>query len=160
MEIISVGETNWEELKAIRLASLKESPDAFSASYEAALNFSESAWRARASGREGCNFFIAKIDSQSVGVIGGFHKTGQYELISMWVSPSQRGGGVAQLLVNRVIQHAKELNHSSIFLEVSSDNISACRLYEKCGFNLISTGQSTVNKAYKIFNKLQFNLNY
>lgn len=159
MEIISVVETNWKELKAIRLASLKESPDAFSASYEAALNFSESEWRARASGNEGRNFFIAKIGSQSVGIIGGVHKTGQYELISLWVSPSERGLGIAKLLIDRVIQHAKELNQCSIFLEVSSNNISACRLYEKCGFNFVSTSQGAVNKASKILNKLQLNLN-
>lgn len=158
MEIISVVESNWEELKTIRLASLKESPKAFSASYEAALNRSESEWKARASGREGCNFFIAKIGSQSVGIIGGVHKTGQYELVSMWVSPDQRGLGIAKLLINRVIQDAKELNQSSIFLEVSSNNISACRLYEKCGFYLLSTSQSTA-KTTKALKKLQLNLN-
>ena len=159
MEIISVNETNWEELKAIRLAALKESPEAFSVSYEAALNRSESEWKARASGSEGCNFFIAKIGSQSVGIIGGFHKTDQYKLISMWVSPSQRGLGVAKLLINRVIKHAKKLNQDSICLEVSSNNVTACRLYEKYGFNLVSTSQSTANKASKILNKLQLNLN-
>jgi len=156
MEIISVIETNWQELKAIRLASLKESPNAFSVSYESALNRSESEWRARASGVEGHYFFIAKIGSQSVGIIGGFYKTSQYELISMWVSPSQRGLGIAKSLINRVIQHAKELNQVSIFLEVSPANISACKLYEKCGFGLVSTSNSTENK---VLNKLQLNLN-
>ena len=109
MEIISVVEENWEELKAIRLASLKDSPVAFSASYEAALDFDESQWKIRASGKEGYKFFIAKNCGQLAGIVGGFYKTGEYELISMWVSPSQRNNGIAKVLINAIVQHAKSL---------------------------------------------------
>jgi ribosomal protein S18 acetylase RimI-like enzyme len=131
MEIISVVEKNWEELKAIRLASLKDSPEAFSASYKTALNFDASQWKIRASGKDGYKFFIAKNCGQLVGIVGGFYKTGEYELISMWVSPNQRNNGIAKVLVNAVIQHAKELEKDVIFLEVLSSNLPACRLYKE-----------------------------
>lgn len=159
MDIISVAEKDWQELKAVRLASLKESPEAFSASYETALGFDESQWKSRASGNEGCKFFIAKDVAQLVGMVGGFYKTGEYELISMWVSPGQRNNGIAKVLVNKVVQHAKELEKDSIFLEVLSNNLPACRLYKECGFNLVSTRNSSENGTFKVLDKFLLNLN-
>lgn len=156
MEIISVIESNWEELKSIRLAALKDSPNAFSASYEVALGFSEEEWRSRARGTDGRHFFIAKNGLVSIGVIGGLYKTGEYEVISLWVSPEQRGNGVAKMLINSVIQHAKALNKSSIFLEVDANNISACKLYEKHGFSLVSTTDCVVNGTPKTLNKWRY----
>ena len=61
MNIVAITENNWEELKAIRLASLQESPEAFSASYSAALKFSEAEWRSRVSGNLGCIFLLRKM---------------------------------------------------------------------------------------------------
>jgi ribosomal protein S18 acetylase RimI-like enzyme len=158
MEIVSVVEENWEELKAIRLASLKASPEAFSASYETALGFDESQWKIRASGKEGYKFFIAKNCGQLAGIVGGFYKTGEYELISMWVSPGQRNNGIAKVLINAIVQHAKELEKDFIFLEVLSSNLHACRLYKECGFNFVSTRDGSTNGTFKILNKFRLNL--
>ena len=159
MEILSVSEKNWEELKTVRLASLRESPEAFSASYEVASGLSEAQWKSRASGKEGCSYYIAKNESSLIGIIGGSYKTGEYELISLWVSPSQRENGIAKMLVYKIVQHAKNLKRSHIFLEVLSSNFTACKLYEQCGFSLVSTRRSTENGTVRILNKFQLNLN-
>ncbi len=159
MNVVAINESNWEELKAIRLKSLKESPEAFSASYSVVLNFSEEEWRSRASGSSGGKFFIAKKGLESVGIIGGFYKTGEYELVSMWVSPIERGRGIAKLLIHSVAQHAKQLGYNSIFLEVKSENIAAFKLYEKVGFKLVSTSSSSSNEIPASLNKMQLNLN-
>ena len=76
----------------------------------------------------------------------------------MWVSPSERGQGIAKLLIKKVISHAKELGFSSIFLEVRTTNISACKLYEILGFKLVSTSSSNHNGASASLNKLRLNL--
>ncbi len=159
MEIISVSEENWQELKALRLESLKESPEAFSASYEVALSFSESQWRNRASDNEACKFFIAEVGSVLVGIVGGFYQTGEYELISLWVSPSYRKTGVAKKLLCATIEHAKYLGKNHIFLEVLSNNVPACELYKQCGFRLVSTRSSTENGIVRELSRFWLNFN-
>ena len=41
----SLGEEDWQEFRAIRLAALRDSPDAFAASADAEEGFEEDFWR-------------------------------------------------------------------------------------------------------------------
>lgn len=49
-----------------------------------------------------------------------------------------RKKGFAKMLINSVIDYAKEHNKLKIFLEVKKTNEKAIRLYQSLGFNLIS----------------------
>jgi ribosomal protein S18 acetylase RimI-like enzyme len=132
--IVQVTEEHWEELKIIRLASLKDSPEAFAVRFETASNYSEADWRKRSSGKEGATFFIKKLENQPVGIISGIQRDDDYELVSLWVSPEQRSNGIAKCLIEKIIEHAKIIGKVSIFLEVSKTNFSARTLYKKTGF--------------------------
>jgi ribosomal protein S18 acetylase RimI-like enzyme len=141
--IIQITEEHWEELKYIRLASLRDSPKAFAVTFEAASNYSETDWRNRSAGKGGATFFIKKLENQPVGIIGGIQRDDDYELISLWVSPEQRGNGIAKSLIEKIIEHAKTIGKASIFLEVSKTNFSARTLYEKTGFTNYQETEST-----------------
>jgi ribosomal protein S18 acetylase RimI-like enzyme len=53
---------------------------------------------------------------------------------SVSVIKEHMGKGVASNLMHQCIKHMNDLGMSQISLEVASDNPSAIRLYEKCGF--------------------------
>ena len=137
MNIVAITEEHWEDLRNIRLASLKDSPVAFGLSYEEAISFSSENWKLRASGHEGPRFLILYNDSKPVGLVGGVFANGEYELIAMWVSPEYRSSGAGFKLVEALKKHALSESHCDISLRVSPDNKPACHLYEKCGFTVV-----------------------
>ncbi len=138
MKIVAITENYWEDLKEIRLSSLKESPEAFGLSYLEASDYTPEEWKLRASDTEGLRFILAYISEAPIGLVGGVFTRDEYELVSMWVSPKFRGNSVGIRLVDALKEYAIEQGHSEIILRVSASNISACHLYTKCGFSVVS----------------------
>jgi len=134
MKVTAINENDWECLKKIRLESLNDSPEAFGISYDEIKNLSPQEWQTLASGLSGPRFLIAYRDDKAVGVIAGIEINGEYELISMWVNPSERRQNVGIDLVKALLSSAFCEGYSRVVLNVSADNISAYRLYEKSGF--------------------------
>ena len=95
---LSIGEGGL--YRSVRLESLKESPEAFSSSYDDALTRSEQSWHdqadSSASGSDRATFII--LDEQTVG-LGALYRdendSSVGELIQMWVAPEIRGGQAA-----------------------------------------------------------------
>lgn len=52
----------------------------------------------------------------------------------LYVVPDARGSGVATKLLERAIQHAKEIEAVGMFLETAMDNVTAQRVYERAGW--------------------------
>jgi ribosomal protein S18 acetylase RimI-like enzyme len=138
MNIVAITENDWEDLKEIRLTSLKESPGAFGISYHEARNYTPEDWKLRASENEGPRFILAYEGDAPIGLIGGIFANDEYELISMWVSPKFRGSSVGIQLVDALKEYAAKQGHNEIMLKVSPTNKSACHLYIKCGFSVVS----------------------
>ena len=129
-----VQESDWPDLKLLRLASLQDAPRAFGMSYASAAAMTEAQWRERAAGTR-AKFFIARDSAHAVGLIGLTPVIdGDCELIAMWVQPSRRGSGVAALLVDAVKQAAVLAGARMIHLAVSPENSPAAQFYEKQGF--------------------------
>ncbi|MBP2831082.1 GNAT family N-acetyltransferase [Aquimarina sp. U1-2] len=61
-----------------------------------------------------------------------------YELAKMAVSPKARGKGIGHLLGKSIIEKAKELNASDLYLESNTILKPAITLYEKLGFKKVS----------------------
>jgi len=137
MNIVAITENDWEDLKEIRLSSLKESPEAFGVSYHEASNYAPEDWKLRASENVGPRFILAYKGEMPIGLIGGIFANNEYELISMWVSPIYRRNRLGIQLVNALKGYAAEQGHSEIMLRVSPTNKSACHLYIKCGFCIV-----------------------
>ncbi|MEC5408242.1 GNAT family N-acetyltransferase [Paraburkholderia sp. MPAMCS5] len=131
-------EEDWEILKTVRLAALRDSPTAFGLSYATAAAYSEQQWRDRASHQTQPQFLVATHRGQAVGLIGdSINPSGEYNLIAMWVHPTCRGMGIAGLLVNTIQARAVERGHRRIVLSVSPDNAHAVGLYRRHGFKFL-----------------------
>jgi len=79
--------------------------------------------------------WLLKEDDASVGSAGIFKiNDKEYELIKMSVAPEHRGKKFGNMLLEKCINKAKEINASKIILFSNSNLQTAIRLYEKFGF--------------------------
>ncbi len=129
--------------RSVRLESLKESPEAFASTYEAALERSEESWSQQAdnssTGSDRATFII--LADHPVGVAALYRnpeKPDEGEMIQVWVSPEHRGGPLAGELMSALFQWASQNDFRIIMAEVTPDNSRALRFYEKHGFVQIS----------------------
>ena len=83
---------------------------------------------------------VALLEEQPVGMASGVpaDEPGVVELISMWVSPTARGRGVGDRLIQAVEQWARQGQAKVLRLSVMRGNEAAERLYQRCGF--VGTG--------------------
>src|SRR5205807_820604 len=59
-----------------------------------------------------------------------------YQLVSMWVAPTHRGGGVAGELLDAALAWAKGAGARTVALWVTRGNDRALRFYERAGFSV------------------------
>ena len=136
-----------ELLRDIRLRALQDSPSAFGSTYAVEVTRSEAEWAERAaSGASGNDRFtaLAFVDDDCIGLAGGFRNDedghhADIDLVSMWVAPSHRGSGVAEQLVDAVLDWARDDAQAEVVgLWVTHTNERAQRFYERLGF--VETG--------------------
>ena len=71
---------------------------------------------------------------QVIGYLFGWHVMDEYHLNTIAVAKRFRENGTAIHLLKNMISYLKEVKVKSVFLEVSSSNLPARKLYEKMGF--------------------------
>ncbi|WP_076259509.1 GNAT family N-acetyltransferase [Intrasporangium flavum] len=132
MEITRIGPDDWETFRAVRLASLSESPSAFGSRYRDWVEAPTERWRSRLT--QVPLTLLAREDSAVLGVVSGQPDGEDWvELISMWVDPSARGTSVAGRLIGAVVDWAAGQGRRT-YLMVRSDNTRARTAYERVGF--------------------------
>lgn len=82
-------------------------------------------------------YFVCYEEEELVGYIGLMVAADEGNITNVAVYPSKRRRGIADALIEKVIEVAKEKNVSQIFLEVRKTNAPAISLYEKHGFSYI-----------------------
>ncbi len=122
---------DWTVLREVRLRSLEESPDAFTAHLHVEAGWGESEWRELLAART----WVAARDQQH-GVIGiACLVPGTRHVESVWVAPGHRRRGVLRELVREVQRIARvALRASELRLWVMDDNVVAQRAYDRLGF--------------------------
>lgn len=130
---VSAGE--WQTLRDVRLAALREAPDAFGSSYAREEGFTEEDWRRRLT-RPGVTLFACLPDAPEPAGIAGVYagEDGLAQLVSMWVRPSARGRGAGEALVSAAADWARGHGYGTVYLWVTESNVPARKLYERCGF--------------------------
>ena len=154
--IWQTSEEDWEMLKLVRLESLKDSPDAFLATYEQAQKYSELQWRKLASQKSQFQFFLAIKNHKAVGIVGGTTNTTlEFSLIAMWVNSEFRGCGIADYLISTIKAYALHQGHTKIFLNVSPQNSRAVRFYLRHGFYFIPEWDTSPLSSGETTKKMQ-----
>jgi GNAT superfamily N-acetyltransferase len=135
---------DWQILRDIRLAALRDAPSAFGSTYAGEAALTEQDWRDRATNRINFLAYLPEASTaEPAGLAGAYVEVpGQAELVSMWVSSPARGRGVGEALIARVTQWAEEeTGAATLHLWVTESNKPAVRLYERCGFTLTGERQ-------------------
>ncbi|QIS02735.1 GNAT family N-acetyltransferase [Nocardia brasiliensis] len=123
----------WQTFRRLRLRSLADAPECFGATLAEARARPEQVWREILSKRVQ---YVAEADGVELGTVGAMRdveRTGVH-LISMWVAPEARGTGVADLLVETVLDWADTAGSPAVWLAVADGNTAAERLYLRHGF--------------------------
>jgi GNAT superfamily N-acetyltransferase len=129
-----------ERLREIRLASLRDAPDAFGSTYDETAARPDSSWRGQL---ETLATFVAVVAGLDVGIVRGAPFDGEPTaaiLLSMWVAPAARGKGAGEALVSAVADWAREEGFERLLLDVANDNAPAIALYARTGF--LPTGET------------------
>ncbi len=81
--------------------------------------------------------YFAYVDGELAGQIRLLKFWNDYAFIDLIaVMPQHRGRGVGRALMEKAIQWAKEKGLPGLMAETQNINVSACRFYERCGFQL------------------------
>jgi GNAT superfamily N-acetyltransferase len=134
MVVREIGADEWETLRDVRLAALKEAPYAFGSTYAQEAPFTEEQWRGRINARSVTFFANIAADAEPAGLAGVYEEDGAADLVSMWVRPVARGRGVGAALIEAAAGWAKARSHDTLYLWVTESNAPARELYERCGF--------------------------
>lgn len=129
------GPGEWEAVREVRLAALREAPYAFGSSYAREAPFTREQWLGRLERPNAVTFFARLPDlAEPAGLAGALEEDGVVDVVSMWVRPSVRGHGVGAALVGAAAGWAKARDHDALYLWVTETNTPARLLYERCGF--------------------------
>lgn len=136
LTVRALTEDDWEAYRAVRLEALRESPEAFVATYEDESAFDEPTWRAR---MRRSTRLIAEQDGKPVGIASvGRAKSSDEgdtgEIFGLWVEPDRRGSGVATALVKRGARQAREAGRSHVIYWVGTENGRAVAFASGMGF--------------------------
>jgi len=150
MIIRQLAQDDVSTFRALRLTSLKNTPDNFGSTYEDWQTRSDAELRAIL---EDEPIFAAFIGGQPVGLVGLIperksKQAHRWGLAMMYVSPEVRGHGAANGLMSIAVAYAKNAGVLQIELSVNAANIRATRFYEKHKFQ--TTGR--IPRGYSIDN--------
>ena len=138
LELRTLESDDWLIWRELRQAALAEAPYAFGSTLAqwTGSGDREERWRERLE-IPGSHNVIAVVDGCPAGMVSGVpveQAAGSVELISMWVSPTVRGSGVGDCLIQEIIRWAAQQGAASLRLSVMPDNTRAVALYERHGF--------------------------
>lgn len=133
MKIERLSSPEWDRLKRIRLAALRDAPHAFSTTLEVAQGWPDDVWRQQV---KDLPTFVAMIDATDIGMARGATTESNTDalLISIWVLPTARGGRVGEQLVETVAKWARDAGFARLLLNVADDNAAAITLCERLNF--------------------------
>jgi GNAT superfamily N-acetyltransferase len=129
------GPEEWRLLRDLRLAALREAPEAFGSTFEREASFSDDQWGPWLAPLE---WFVADAADRPVGLVGLTEvagRPGRCEILSMWVAPEARRQGIGAVLIGAAREWAAGRGASVFTLGVADGNERGRRFYERLGFS-------------------------
>lgn len=129
-----LGEDEWQLYRDVRLAALRDAPEAFVARFEDEAAYDDDFWREEMSPS---TRIVAERGNEPVGLVClGLHnedpETGA--VFGLWTAPTVRGQRVAWRLVSIARDRAAEDGRRLLYFWVVSDNASAVAFAASFGF--------------------------
>jgi GNAT superfamily N-acetyltransferase len=154
-----MGEDDWEQVRAIRLTALQDSPMAFASTFEREAGFDDATWRSR---MRTASWFLAYDGTHAVGLVAGIREQdapeGERHVVSFWVSPDHRGRGVAGSLLTSIVDWARAEGAQVLSLWVVDGNEPATKLYVGHGFEPTGERQPVPGSVTAVEAKLALHL--
>jgi RimJ/RimL family protein N-acetyltransferase len=146
MEITLLNETHAEDYWNLRLEMLKQSPSSFGSSYEEALERQNpiEMTKKRLSSKESFTFGLL-VEEKLAGAVTMVRESAmkmnhKASIYAMYVTPVQRGQGLARRLLETAINLANETEGiEQLMITVVTTNETAKGLYHSCGFKPYGT---------------------
>lgn len=138
--VINLQPDDWRRYRDIRIRALSTDPDAFSSTAEATETFTEQEWRRRLATEDSLTFVVESEELGDAGLATVIRcresdaEPGDYSLVSMWVAPEARRGGVGKQLVSHALHTARGFGARRVTLWVAWGNLRAEMLYQQFGF--------------------------
>ncbi len=137
IEIRRLGILEAKDFRAIRLAALKQDPEAFGSTYEAEVARSVADFTDRLATSM---VFGAYAEGEIVGVVGFKREAGHKDahkgfVWGMYVRPGLRRHGVGAALIEALLQCAGQVVEQ-LTLTVVGGNDAAIAMYQKSGFEI------------------------
>jgi [ribosomal protein S18]-alanine N-acetyltransferase len=101
--------------------------------------WSETSWWAELAERPRRDYVVAQDDVGVVGYGGVGFAGDTADVMTMAVAPRARGVGLGRVLLDELVRRAGRRGATSVLLEVRSDNAAAVGLYQRAGFDVVST---------------------
>lgn len=142
-DIVSLGEKDWRQYKALFTEMLVTEPTAFNTTGEEAEKHTEHMWRNQCRKWESGyseQMFFAKHEGELIGLVGvqfdrRVKKQHGATIINFYVKKEFRGNGIGSTLLEKAIEHAKSMGFIEFLkLTVSSGRDSTMKIYTKFGF--------------------------
>lgn len=102
---------------------------------------------------ENSSYIIGKIHNEIIGFAGLKKIFDQADIMNIVIKKTYRNQGIGTLLLENLILLAKDLNISTLFLEVNEQNKPAIHLYEKLGFEKLGVRKKYYNNNNGIIMK-------
>ena len=149
----------WPVLRDMRLAALRESPNAFLATYENEKGFDELRWRAEFGRGE---WIMSLQGDEPAGIVGCTREVDtppdECYLEYIWVAPEWRNKGVAHNMITDVLDYLRKSGMRRAYLWVLDGNDAAVRLYTGVGFISSNNRQPLEARPGRTEERMQFNL--
>jgi len=85
---------------------------------------------------KGSSILIAKDKDELIGIVVLVTKNGEFELINIAVKENYQGKGIAKLLIMEVMDLAKTMGATELFIGTGNSSFPQLALYQKCGFRM------------------------
>lgn len=135
LTVCRVEPAHWRVHRAVRLAMLLDTPRAYGSTFAREIAFDDRVWHDRI--RDGAAW-LALRGGLPVGSVTLWQVPDRPDdeatLVAMWVAAHARGTGVADALVEALLQHASGLGLRRVTLDVAEENRRAEAFYERLGF--------------------------
>lgn len=83
-------------------------------------------------------YVVAEAEGKVIGYAGFYYFFEEGHITTMAVAPNWRRQGIGKLLLNHLIEKAKEIGLKELSLEVRESNQIARKMYQKFGFKMVA----------------------